>query len=121
MKRGFLYASGTYHSASIDSYQLRIAVLVIKNAQLIKDNMKKGATMQPITINQQYPTHACTIHHMQNKITQFMLDLRVLHAPGLAMLRVKLLKTCGLQTSGNLLLNFLLLQNEPTDVGSYTR
>jgi hypothetical protein len=31
--------------------------------------MKKGATMQPITIDQQYPIHTCTIHHMQNKIT----------------------------------------------------
>jgi hypothetical protein len=48
-----------------------------------------------------------------------MLDLRVLHAPGLPLLRVKLLKTCGLWTFRNLLLNLLLLQNEPTDVGSY--
>jgi beta-galactosidase GanA len=69
MKRGFLYVSGTYHSASTDSYQLRIAVLVVKNTQLIKDNMRKGATMQPIIINQQYPTRTCTIYHMQNKIT----------------------------------------------------
>jgi hypothetical protein len=52
MKRQFLYMSGTYHSASTDSYQLRIAVLVIKNTQLTKDNMRKGATMQHITINQ---------------------------------------------------------------------
>jgi hypothetical protein len=37
------------------------------------------------------------------------------------MLRVKLLKICGLWTSGNLLLDLLLLQNEPTNVGSYTR
>jgi hypothetical protein len=44
-----------------------------------------------------------------------------LHAPGLALLRVKLLKTCGLWTSGDLLLDLLLLQNEPTDVGSYMR
>jgi hypothetical protein len=50
-----------------------------------------------------------------------MLDLQTLHAPGLALLRVKLLKTCGLQTSGNLLLDLLLLQNEPTDIGSYMR
>jgi hypothetical protein len=50
-----------------------------------------------------------------------MLDLRVLHAPGLALLRVKLLKTCGLWTSRNLLLDLLHLQNEPSDVGSYTR
>jgi hypothetical protein len=47
-----------------------------------------------------------------------MLDLRALHALGLALLRVKLLKTCGLWTSGNLLLDILLLQNEPTDVGA---
>jgi hypothetical protein len=49
---------------------------------------------------------------MQKK--QFMLDLRVLHAPGL----VKVLKTCGLRTFSNLLLD-LLLWNEPTDIGSY--
>jgi hypothetical protein len=48
-----------------------------------------------------------------------MLDLSALYAPGLALLRVKLLKTCGLWTSGNLLLNLLLLRNESTDVGSY--
>jgi hypothetical protein len=48
-----------------------------------------------------------------------MLDLQVLHAPGLALLRVKLLKTCGLKNSGNLLLALLLLRNESTDVGSY--
>jgi hypothetical protein len=58
---------------------------------------------------------------MQNKIKQFILDLRVLHAPGLALLRVKLLKTCGLRTSGDLLLDLLLLRNEPTDVVSYMR
>jgi hypothetical protein len=50
-----------------------------------------------------------------------MLDLRALHELGLAWLRVKLLKACGLRTSGNLLLDLLLLRNEPTDVGSYTR
>jgi hypothetical protein len=48
-----------------------------------------------------------------------MLDQRTLHAPGLALLRVNLLKTCGLWTSGNLLLDLLLLWDEPTDVGSY--
>jgi hypothetical protein len=37
------------------------------------------------------------------------------------LLRVKLLKTCGLWTSGNLLLDLLLLQNESTDVKSYMR
>jgi hypothetical protein len=113
--------SETYHSASTDGYQLRIAVLVVKIIQLIKDNIRKGATMQPITINQQYPTRTCTIHHIQNKIKQFMLAPRALHAPGLALLKVKLLKTCGLQTSGDLLLNLLFLQSEPTDVGSYMR
>jgi hypothetical protein len=50
-----------------------------------------------------------------------MLDLRALHAPGLALLRVKLLKTCGRWTSENLLLDLLLLRNKPTDVGSYMR
>jgi hypothetical protein len=49
-----------------------------------------------------------------------MLDLYALYAPGLALLRVKLLKTCDLWTSGNLLHDLLLLQNETTDVGSYT-
>jgi hypothetical protein len=101
--------SVTYHSASTDDYQLRIAVLVVKIIQLIKDNIRKGATMQHITINQQYPTRTCTIHHMQNKIKQFMLDLRALHAPQLALVRVKLLKTCGLQTFRDLLLDLLLL------------
>jgi hypothetical protein len=50
-----------------------------------------------------------------------MLDLYALYASGLALLRVNLLKTCGLWASGNLLLDFLLPQNESTDVGSYTR
>jgi hypothetical protein len=49
-----------------------------------------------------------------------MLDLSALYAPGLVLLSVKLLKTCDLWTSENLLLN-LLLQNEPTNVGSYMR
>jgi hypothetical protein len=44
-----------------------------------------------------------------------MLDLRTLHAPGL----VKDLKTCALRTFSNLLLDLLLLWNEPTDIGSY--
>jgi hypothetical protein len=56
---------------------------------------------------------------MQNKIKPFMLDLRALHALGLALLRVKLLKTCDLRTSGDLLLDLLLFRDEPTDVGSY--
>jgi hypothetical protein len=58
---------------------------------------------------------------MQNKIKQFMLDQRALHAPGLALLRVKLRKTCGLWTSEDLLVDLLVFWNEPTDVGSYTR
>jgi hypothetical protein len=47
-----------------------------------------------------------------------MLDLYALYASGLALVRVTLLKTCGSWTSGDLLLDLLLLQNEPTDVGS---
>jgi hypothetical protein len=43
-----------------------------------------------------------------------------LYALGLALLRVRLLKTYGLWTSENLLLNFILLRNEPSDVGFYT-
>jgi hypothetical protein len=50
-----------------------------------------------------------------------MLDLRVLHAPGLALLGVKLLKTCGLWTIVDLLLDLLVFWNEPNDVGSYTQ
>jgi hypothetical protein len=58
---------------------------------------------------------------MHNKIKQFMLALRALNAPGFALLRVKLIKTCGLQTFGDLLFDLLLLWNEPTDIGSYMR
>jgi hypothetical protein len=50
-----------------------------------------------------------------------MLDYWALYVSGLALLRVKLLKTCGLWTSGNLLLDLLLLQNEPTNVRCYMR
>jgi hypothetical protein len=50
-----------------------------------------------------------------------MLVLYALHAPGLTLLRVKLLKTCGLWTSEDLLLDLLLHQNEPTNIGSNTR
>jgi hypothetical protein len=56
-KRGVLTASETFHSTSTDCYQLCIAVLVVKIIQLNKGNVRKGATMQPITINRQYPTH----------------------------------------------------------------
>jgi hypothetical protein len=48
-----------------------------------------------------------------------MLDIYALYAPGLALLRVKLLKTCGLLTTVNLLLDLLLLQKESTNIGSY--
>jgi hypothetical protein len=47
-----------------------------------------------------------------------MLVLRELYAPGLDLLRVKLLKSCGLWTS-DLLFNLLLLQNKSTDDRSY--
>jgi hypothetical protein len=50
-----------------------------------------------------------------------MLDLWALYAPGLALHRVKILKTYGLWTSENLLLDHLLFRNEPIDVGFYTR
>jgi hypothetical protein len=59
--------------------------------------------------------------HAKIKKTQFMLDLRVLYAPGLALLRVKLLKTYGLWTSKNFLRDLLLHPSEPIGVGSYTR
>jgi hypothetical protein len=62
----------------------------------------------------------CNISHA-NKIKELMLDLQTLYAPGLALLRVKLLKICALWTSRNLLLDLLLLQNEATDDGSYIR
>jgi hypothetical protein len=48
-----------------------------------------------------------------------MLDLRALYAPGLALLRVNLLKTFDFWTSGNLLLELLFLQNESSDSGPY--
>jgi hypothetical protein len=54
--------SGTNHSTFNDGYQLRIAVLVVKIIQLNKGNVRKGATMQPITINRQYPTH--NVHYI---------------------------------------------------------
>jgi hypothetical protein len=50
-----------------------------------------------------------------------MLDYWALYAPGLALLRVRLLKTYGLWTSRNLLLDLLLLWNEATNDGSYMR
>jgi hypothetical protein len=55
----------TYHSTSTISCQLRIADLVIKVIPLSKVNIRKGATMQPIIINQQDPTRNAHIHHMQ--------------------------------------------------------
>jgi hypothetical protein len=50
-----------------------------------------------------------------------MLDLYALYALRLALLKVMLLKTCGLWTSGNHLLDLLLIRNEPTDVRSDMR
>jgi hypothetical protein len=44
--------SRNYHSTATVGYQLRIADLVVKVIQLSKDNVRKGATMQSITINQ---------------------------------------------------------------------
>jgi hypothetical protein len=62
------------------------------------------------------------MHNTSHAISkQVMLDLYALYALGLALLRVKLIKTYGLWTSRNLLLNLLLLRNEPSDVGPYTR
>jgi hypothetical protein len=78
--------------------------------------------MQPI-ISRQY-NHICNTQYIacnKSKVKQVMLDLWPLYALGLALLRVKLLKTCGLLTSKNLLLDLHLLWNEPTDVGSYMR
>jgi hypothetical protein len=49
-----------------------------------------------------------------------MLDLYALYAPGLALLKVKLIKTCGLWTPRNLLLGLPLFQNESTNDGPYT-
>jgi hypothetical protein len=62
IEKGVLTMSETYHSTSTDGYQLRIAVLVIKIIQLNKGNVRKGATMQPITINRQYPTR--NVHYI---------------------------------------------------------
>jgi hypothetical protein len=57
--------SGTYHSTSTVGYQLRIADLVVKAIPLSKVNIRKGATMQPIIINQQDPTRNAQIHRQQ--------------------------------------------------------
>jgi hypothetical protein len=57
--------SGTYHSTSTIAYQLRIADLVIKVIPLSKVNIRKGAIMKPIIINQQDPTRNAQIHRMQ--------------------------------------------------------
>jgi hypothetical protein len=57
--------SGTYHSTSTVGYQLRIADLVVKAMPQRKVNIRKGATMQPIIINQQDPTRNTQIHCMQ--------------------------------------------------------
>jgi hypothetical protein len=46
--------SGTYHSSSTNGYQLRIAHVVDKHKYFYnKDDIRKGTTMQPITIIQE--------------------------------------------------------------------
>jgi hypothetical protein len=78
--------------------------------------------MQHITTHQYNPIrNAQYIAGNKSKVKQVMLDLWALYALGLALLRVELLKTCGLWTSGNLLLDLLILRNEPIDVRSYMR
>jgi hypothetical protein len=54
--------------------------------------------MQPILIIQEYPIHNAQ-YIIGNKVKQVMLVLLDLYAPGLALLSVKLLETCGLWTS----------------------
>jgi hypothetical protein len=49
-----------------------------------------------------------------------MLDLYALICTGVCLAQGKLLKTYGLWTSENLILDFILLRNEPSDVGFYT-
>jgi hypothetical protein len=68
--------SGTYHLTSSVGYQLRIADLVVKVVPLSKDNIGKGVTMQPITINHQYPTRIAQ-YITYNKIKQ---NVRLLDA-----------------------------------------
>jgi hypothetical protein len=62
-----------------------------------------------------------TSHAIRKIVQQVMLDYWALYLLGLALLRVKLLETCGLRSSGNLLLDLLLLRNDPTNDGSYKR
>jgi hypothetical protein len=52
-----LLVSGTYHSTSTKVYQLSIAHLVDKHKYFYnKDDIRKGTTMQPMTIIQEpYP------------------------------------------------------------------
>jgi hypothetical protein len=58
MKRGVLHASGTYHSTFTGVYQLSIAHLLGKHKDIYnKDDIRKGTTIKPITINRQDPTH----------------------------------------------------------------
>jgi hypothetical protein len=59
--------SGAYHSTSTIGYQLHIADLVINVIPLSKVNIRKGATKQPIIINQQGPTRNAQIHHLQKE------------------------------------------------------
>jgi hypothetical protein len=82
--------------------------------------MRKGATMQPISISTR-TLHIMHNDHMhKNKQVMLLLPSEV-YAPGLDLLRVKLLKTCALWTSRNHLLNLLLHRNESTDDRPYTR
>jgi hypothetical protein len=57
--------SGTYHSTSTVGYQLSLADLVVKVIPLSKGKIRKGATMQPITINENDPISNAQIHHIQ--------------------------------------------------------
>jgi hypothetical protein len=59
--------------------------------------------------------------HAIEESKQVMLDPYALYAPGLDLLRVKLLKTCGLWTFRNLLFDLLLLQNASIDSRYYMR
>jgi hypothetical protein len=55
--------SGTYHSYSIDGYQLSIAHVVNKHKYFYdKDDIRKVTTMQPITIIQDSTRSAQSTH-----------------------------------------------------------
>jgi hypothetical protein len=73
--------------------------------------------ISPSSKNTLYVLHNTS--HVINKVKQVMLVLQEPYAPGLALLKVKLLKSCGLWTFNLLLLDLLLLQNNSSDGGSY--